>query len=237
MNKGEFSKGFSSGVPIGLGYLSVSFTFGMLAVSKGVPVLSTLVVSMSNLTSAGQVAGLVIMAAGGSLVELALCQLVINLRYALMSLTISQKLSDEVKLSDRFFIAFGMTDEIFAVMAARKEPITKAFFAGLLVLPYIGWSLGTLLGSVFGNLLPSNITTVLGIALYGMFLAIIIPPAKHNTSVLTAVLIAAGISCIIYFVPWFSFISSGTSVIICAVVASVICAAVFPIGKEKKNET
>lgn len=237
MNKGEFSKGFSSGVPIGLGYLSVSFTFGMLAVSKGVPVLSTLVVSMSNLTSAGQVAGLVIMAAGGSLVELALCQLIINLRYALMSLTISQKLSDEVKLSDRFFIAFGMTDEIFAVMAARKEPITKTFFAGLLVLPYIGWSLGTLLGSIFGNLLPSNITAVLGIALYGMFLAIIIPPAKHNTSVLTAVLIAAGISCIIYFVPWFSFISSGTSVIICAVVASVICAAVFPIGKEKKNET
>jgi 4-azaleucine resistance transporter AzlC len=236
--KRDFSDGFSAGIPIGLGYLSVSFTFGMLAVSKAIPMVSTLLISMTNLTSAGQVAGIVIMAAGGSFVELALCQLVINLRYALMSLTISQRLSPEVKFADRFFVAFGMTDEIFAVMASKKEPITKAFYAGLLILPYVGWSLGTFLGSIFGNLMPANITAVLGIALYGMFLAIIIPPAKKNKSVLAAVLISAALSCLIYFVPLFKSISSGTSVIICAVAASALCAVLFPISKiasDKEN--
>lgn len=234
--RNDFMEGLSAGIPIGLGYLSVSFSFGMLAVSKKIPVLSTLLISMTNLTSAGQVAGLMIMAAGGSLLELVICQLVINLRYALMSLTVSQRLDSGVRYRDRFFIAFGITDEIFAVMSSRKNPITTSFYSGILILPFLGWSAGTFLGALFGNVLPENITAVFGIALYGMFLAIIIPPSKHNRSVLAVVAVAALLSCIIYFVPWFSGISSGTSVIICAVIASAVGAVFFPITKMGREE-
>lgn len=236
MNKKDFTEGLRSGVPIALGYLSVSFSFGMLCAGKGVPVLSALFTSMSNVTSAGQAAGLLIMAVGGSFLELIICQLVINLRYALMSLTLSQRLDSSVTLADRFFMAFGITDEIFAVMASRREPVTRSLFAGLFLLPYFGWALGTLLGAFFGSLMPGNITAVLGIALYGMFLAIIIPPAREDRKVLLCVLLAAFLSCVIYFVPFFSFISSGSSVIICAVAASALCAALFPMDKEAKDE-
>ena len=236
-HKKDFAEGLRGGIPIALGYFSVSFSFGMLCVSKGVPLLSALFTSMTNVTSAGQAAGLLIMAAFGSFIELALCQFIINLRYALMSLTISQRLDSSVSLGDRFFIAFGITDEIFAVMASRKEPVTKSLFAGLFLLPYFGWALGTLFGALFGNMMPANITAVLGIALYGMFIAIIIPPAREDKAILICILLAAVMSCIIYFVPLFSFISSGTSVIICAVAASAACAALFPIKKEgEKNE-
>lgn len=233
--KKDFYEGLRGGIPIALGYFSVSFSFGMLCVTKGVPLLSALFTSMTNVTSAGQAAGLLIMAVGGSFVELALCQLVINLRYALMSLTISQRLAPSVTLADRFFISFGITDEIFAVMASRKEAVTKSFFAGLFLLPYFGWAFGTLFGAAFGNILPANITAVLGIALYGMFIAIIIPPAREDKRILLCVLLAAVMSCVIYFVPVFDFISSGTSVIICAVIASAVCAALFPIKKEGED--
>ena len=231
MERNEFAEGIKYGIPIGLGYLSVSFTFGMLAVSKGVPAISALFISMTNLTSAGQAAGLMVMVAGGSLIDLALCQLVINLRYPLMSLTVSQKLRGDVTFPQRFLIAFGITDEIFAVMAAREKPISKSFYIGIIILPYLGWSGGTFLGSVCGNLLPGNFAAVMAIALYGMFLAIIVPPAKHSKSVLAAVVLAAAISCVLYFVPWFSFISSGVSVIICAIITSAVCAFFFPIFK------
>lgn len=236
MKRKDFSEGLRSGIPIALGYLSVSFSFGMLCITKGVPIISAVLTSMTNVTSAGQAAGLLIMAVGGSFLELAACQFVINLRYALMSLTVSQRLDSSVSLMDRFFISFGITDEIFAVMASRREPVTKSFFAGLFLLPYFGWALGTFLGAAFGNILPENITAVLGIALYGMFIAIIIPPAREDRSILVCVLLAAALSCLIYFLPALSFISSGTSVIICAVIASAVCAALFPIRKEGKDE-
>lgn len=234
MEKSDWKTGLSCGVPIGLGYLSVSFSFGMLAVSKGIPTLGALLISMTNVTSAGQVSGLTVIAAGGSFLELILCQFVINLRYALMSLTLSQKLREDLSLVDKLYIAFGITDEIFAVMAARKEPVSRSFYTGLLILPYLGWSAGTLLGALFGSVMPENIAGILGIALYGMFLAIIIPPAKKQKSVLAAVLIAAALSCVFTFVPLFSFLSSGISVILCAVIASAVCAWLFPVLKQQE---
>lgn len=228
MKQTEFTEGLKDGLPIGLGYLSVSFTLGMVAVSRGIPVLSAVFMSMTNLTSAGQANGISIMAVFGSFIELALCQIIINLRYALMSLSISQRLDSSVKFSHRFFIAYAMTDEIFAVMAARKQKVTLSFYTGLMLLPFIGWSLGTLLGGIFGGLIPENFTAVLSIALYGMFIAIIIPPAKKEKSVMVAVIMAAVMSSAIYYIPFFSFISEGISVIICAVIASAVCAVLFP---------
>ncbi len=236
MKESEFSDGVKSGIPIALGYFSVSFSFGMLAVSMGLPVLSAVITSMTNVTSAGQASGLTIMAAGGTFIELIICQVVINLRYALMSLTISQRLPERVTFGQRLIMSFMITDEIFAVMASREKELSFKFYLGLASLPFVGWSLGTFLGALFGNLLPDNITAVLGIALYGMFVAIIIPPAKKSSAVMVCVVLSAVLSTIIYFVPVFSFISSGISVIICALIASCFCAWKFPIKEAQENE-
>ena len=236
MKESEFSDGVKSGIPIALGYFSVSFSFGMLAVSMGLPVLSAVITSMTNVTSAGQASGLTIMAAGGTFLELIICQVVINLRYALMSLTISQRLPERITFGQRLIMSFMITDEIFAVMASREKELSFKFYLGLASLPFIGWSLGTFLGALFGNLLPDNITAVLGIALYGMFVAIIIPPAKKSSAVMVCIVLSAVLSTIIYFVPVFSFISSGISVIICALIASCFCAWKFPIKEAAGNE-
>lgn len=236
MKESEFSDGVKSGIPIALGYFSVSFSFGMLAVSMGLPVLSAVITSMTNVTSAGQASGLTIMAAGGTFIELIICQVVINLRYALMSLTISQRLPERITFGQRLIMSFMITDEIFAVMASREKELSFKFYLGLASLPFIGWSMGTFLGALFGNLLPDNITAVLGIALYGMFVAIIIPPAKKSSAVMVCIVLSAVLSTIIYFVPVFSFISSGISVIICALIASCFCAWKFPIKEAAGNE-
>jgi predicted branched-subunit amino acid permease len=236
LKESEFSDGVKSGIPIALGYFSVSFSFGMLAVSMGLPVLSAVITSMTNVTSAGQASGLTIMAAGGTFLELIICQAVINLRYALMSLTISQRLPERITFGQRLIMSFMITDEIFAVMASREKELSFKFYLGLASLPFIGWSMGTFLGALFGNLLPDNITAVLGIALYGMFVAIIIPPAKKSSAVMVCIVLSAVLSSIIYFVPVFSFISSGISVIICALIASCFCAWKFPIKEAAGNE-
>lgn len=226
---GHFFLGVNQGLPIGLGYLSVSFTFGIMAVSMGLPWWAALLISMTNLTSAGQVAGIVIIAAGGGYAELALSQLVINLRYALMSLTLSQKLDASVTRGQRFLMAFGITDEIFALAASRDGWIGFGYFLGLLVLPYLGWASGTLLGASAGALLPSILTAVLGIAIYGMFLAIILPAARTQKSVALVILTAVIFSCMFHYIPLLSGISEGMSIILCAVAASALGAWLFPV--------
>lgn len=220
--------GFKDGLPIALGYLSVSFTVGITAVSLGIPPLAAIIISMTNLTSAGQVAGIGIIAAGGGYIEMALAQLIINMRYALMSLSLSQKLDKQFNLFHRLVGSFGITDEIFAVASGQPCDISPKYLYGLITLPYIFWSGGTALGAVVGGILPASIQSALGIAIYGMFIAIVIPPAKKNKGVLIAAVIAAALSCAIYYIPVFSGISSGISVIICTVISAAVCAALFP---------
>ena len=230
-----FKKGLKDGIPIALGYLSVSFAFGVTAVDMGIPALIALLTSMTNLTSAGQLAGITVIAVFGTFFEIILTQLVINARYFLMSLTLSQKLDGKFKLLDRILCAFGVTDEIFAVAVHNKEAITKKYIWGLICLPYFGWATGTLFGALMGNVLPSIIVNALSIALFAMFIAIIIPATMEDNKIIPVVLISAILSCVIYFVPFFDFISSGISYIICAIVASVIGAIIFPI-KEDNDE-
>lgn len=232
----DYRAGLKHGIPIGLGYLSVSFTFGMMAVAQGLPVLGALLISMTNLTSAGQFAGLLVMVGGGGLWELATAQFVINLRYALMSLSLSQKLHSSVRTIDRFWMAFANTDEVFAVAVGQKGLIGKIYFLGLMTLPYIGWSLGTLLGATAGTLLPTFVTSVMGLALYGMFLAIIVPPAKHDRRVLIVVLIAVGLSCLLTWAPIFAGLSDAITIIICAVAASAAGAIFFPVDVKKESD-
>lgn len=232
--KNDFLKGMRHGVPIMLGYLSVSFGFGINAVALGLSVLEAVGISLTNLTSAGQAAGVSVIAAGGTLLEMALCQLVINLRYSLMGFTLSQKLSDRFTTPHRLVAAFGITDEIFAVASAQPEPLTPSYMYGIEVVSIFGWTLGTALGALGGTLLPARITAALGLMLYGMFIAIIIPPAKKDFRVLIVVLLSAAMSVAVKF--FLRFISDGFAVILCALVSSVICALLFPKKQEEQEE-
>ncbi len=236
MSKKDFKIGIKDGLPICFGYLAVSFSFGMIAIQKGLSILEATLMSLTNLTSAGQLAAVPIIAGGGLLVELALAQLVINLRYALMSLTLSQKLDSRVRLRDRFLIAFGNTDEIFAVSVSKPHPVTKWYMLGLILTPLIGWTSGTLIGAIIGNVLPLEIVLSLQVAIYGMFIAIVVPPAKEDRAILLCVLIAVALSCAFYYIPFLSAIPSGFTIIICAVVASVIMAIVKPIKVDKGDK-
>ncbi|MDD2414512.1 MAG: AzlC family ABC transporter permease [Eubacteriaceae bacterium] len=225
----QFDAGFRHGIPIGLGYLSVSFTFGMMAVSEGMPAWSAILISFTNLTSAGQFAGLDIIAAQGPLLEMAMVQLVINLRYALMSLSWSQKLDASVTLPQRLLIAFADTDEIFAVSSGQDGTLGFKYMLGLMIAPIIGWTAGTTIGAIASSLLPDFIRSALGIAIYGMFLAIIVPPSRDKRPVRIVVLVAVTISCLLHYAPVLQNLSSGFAIIICAVAASAIGAWRYPV--------
>ena len=223
----NLTRGLKAGVPIALGYLSVSFAFGMKAVSSGLTVLQAVLISMLNMTSAGQVAALPLMAAEASLGEMALTQLTINLRYALMGLSLSPRLDRSMGTLQRMIFAFADTDEIFAVSASQEGKVGKYFLYGLMLTPWAGWSLGTFLGAAAGTLLPAFVRNALGIALYGMFLAIILPPARKSRAILAVISVAAVISVLLhYFVSW---MSGGFAMILAALAASVFGAVFFPI--------
>lgn len=225
--KSQFTKGIIHGIPIGLGYLSVSFGFGIMAVRAGLSIFQAVGISVTNLTSAGQAAGVNIIAAGGSLIEMALTQFVINIRYALMGLSLSQKLDKKFTTLHRLIASFGITDEIFAVSSSQPNKVTPKYMYGLISISFFGWTLGTFLGAAAGQLLPEAVTSAMGLVLYGMFLAIIIPPAKKEKSVLTVVLISAGISMLFYYI--FTFISGGFAVILSAIIAAAVGALLFPV--------
>lgn len=230
----SFRNGISDGIPIGLGYLSVAFTFGIMAVEGGLAVAVAVLISMTNLTSAGQLAGIGVIFAGGSLIEMALTQLIINLRYALMSVSLSQKMHSSIRIIDRFWIAFGNTDEIFAVSASKTGEIGKRYMLGLIIMPFLGWSGGTFIGAVAGKLLPEIIVKALGIAIYGMFLAVFIPPMKKSAAISLVVCVAVALSCMFKYVPVLNTVSSGFVIIICAVVSALIGALIKPVKEQEE---
>ena len=226
--KNLYAKGLHDGIPIALGYFSVSFSFGISAVNSGLSPLAAVLISITNLTSAGQVAGLEVIVAMGSLLEAALTQLTINSRYFLMSLSLSQKLDKSFTLPHCLLASYGITDEIFGVASSKKEPIVPSYMYGLILLPVIGWSSGTLLGAIMGNILPKSIGNALGIAIYGMFVAIVIPQAKKHRGVLIAALIAIIVSLALYYLPFFRFITHGFAIIISSIIGASIAAIIKP---------
>lgn len=223
-----FIRGVRGGIPIGMGYLPVSFSFGIMAVSCGLEWWQALLISMTTLTSAGQLAALGVMVHPGQYVEMLVSQLTINLRYSFMSMSLSQKTTPEFRGIRRWLLGFFMTDEIFAVASAEQQVSTK-FFMGLAVMPYIGWATGTLLGSVLGNILPPLVMNALCLAIYGMFLAIIAPVARRSVAVLSVVGVAVALHVAFYYIPGLNTVSSGLSISICAIVAAVFGALVFPV--------
>lgn len=230
----KIQQGLKDGIPIGVGYFSVSFTFGMLAVKSGISPFHAVLISLLNLTSAGQFAGITVITGGASLLEMALTQLIINIRYALMSISLSQKLDSSVSLGKRMIIAYGNTDEIFAVASSKPGTVGQKYMYGLILIPVLGWVSGTLTGAVASTLLPAAIISALGVALYGMFIAIVVPAAKEHREVCCVVFTALLLSTAFYYLPVIKEISSGFMIIICTVLAAGVGAAVFPVKEEEE---
>ena len=231
-----FLYGWKRGIPIALGYIPVSFTFGFMAVSGGLPAWLVIFISLSNLTSAGQFAGTNLILGGAGFVEIMLTTFVINIRYMLMSLSISQKIEPGVSLAKRMIFAFGITDETFSVASMERGRLSFSYLMGLIAGPIAGWSLGTALGALISKALPESLAMAMGIALYAMFIAIIIPPMKKSKPVIMVVLLSVVITCLLFYIPVFSFISSGFRVIIATITAAAVGARLFPVEEKEERE-
>ncbi|NLZ47227.1 MAG: AzlC family ABC transporter permease [Clostridiales bacterium] len=234
-NFSYWKRGLCDGIPIALGYLAVSFTFGIAAKEAGITVLQAVIMSATNLTSAGQFAALGLIRVSAGYFEMAITQLIINLRYSLMSCVLCQKLSNKTAFIHRFFVATGVTDEIFGISAHFEGKLNPYYTYGVISVAVPGWTLGTFLGVLSGNLIPDRILSALSVALYGMFLAVIIPPAKENKIIAGIILISMLLSLIFTKLPLLKLISPGFKIIILTVVIAGIAAILFPVEEGDIN--
>lgn len=235
MKRKEFLAGLKAGIPVCIGYFSVSFGFGAMAVAQGLTIWQAILISASNLTSAGQFAGLTVIAAGAAMIEMILTQLVINSRYALMSLALGPRFGPKVGTGKRLIAAFFNTDEVFAIGMSRGKALTTSFFVGAGFISAVGWTAGTATGAIAGSLLPQSIRMALGVMLYGMFIAIVVPQAKEEKSILVSVLFALIFSCLFAWTPVLKEVSAGLAIVICTVAAASLCAVLFPIKEEEEE--
>ena len=234
-NIAQWKSGMKDGIPIFLGYFAVSFAFGIMAKKAGLTVFQAVFMSATNLTSAGQFAALALIGSSAPYLEMAVTQLVINLRYCLMSCSLSQKLGPETPLVHRFLVAFGVTDEIFGVSVCKEGILTPFYCYGLMSVAIPGWSLGTLCGVISGSLLPDRMISALSVALYGMLIAVIVPHAKGNKLIGGIILISMLLSLLFAVTPFLSQISSGFKIIILTLLIAGAAAVLFPV-KEAANE-
>lgn len=230
----NFLRGFRDALPIFFGYMAVSFTFGIAAKTAGISTLQSVIMSASNVTSAGQFAAVGLIASSAGYTEMALTQLTINLRYCLMSSSLSQRLDEKVPLIHRMLVAFGVTDELFGIAISHPERnVPVSYCVGAMSSAIPGWVFGTLIGSISGSLLPNNILNALNIALYGMFIAIVIPPAKRDLKLMGVIAISMLSSLAFSTIKILSSISSGFKIIILTLVIASLCALLFPINDDE----
>ena len=234
----EFIRGIKRGFPICLGYIPVSFTFGLIAVKMGFTPAQATLISLTNMASAGQFAGIRLIEGGAPYIELIITTFVINLRYFLMSLSLSQKVAPDMPFYKRAVMAYCITDEVFALSAMEPDEVSFPFFGGLMLTPILGWTSGTLLGAVASGLLSPMIQGCMGIALYCMFIAIIIPPARKSRKVALAVVVAAFLSCMFKYVPGLNELSKvgggGWAIITAAILGAAICASIKEVKRRRK---
>ena len=236
--KSSYFRGVRDGIPIAIGYFAVAFALGIRASGVGFSVIESTLLSLLNLTSAGEAAGIALIAAGTTYVELAFTQLVINIRYLLMSCALSQKLSPSTSILHRLLIGFGVTDEIFGISAAIEGKLSPYYSYGAISVAAPGWTLGTLFGAIMGNVLPERAVSALGVTLYAMFLAIILPPARKSRKIAVIVAISMAASatltaiCSSLSLTWFT---EGFRIIFLTVLISALAAIFFPIDEEKES--
>jgi predicted branched-subunit amino acid permease len=228
----DYVYGLKKSIPIALGYFAVSFSFGVMCKNEGISPLLSTIISATNVTSSGQYAGVKLISACASYLEIFLTVLLINLRYALMSLSLNQKLDSSIPTAHRLLFGFGITDEVYAVAISENKKITTKYMFGLITLPILFWTLGTLIGVLSSSIMPEKLLNALGISLYAMFIAIIIPDARRSYKVLFVILLSAAISCLFYYVPYINKIGLGFKIIISTIISSTIGALIFPIDKD-----
>ena len=236
-NKTWFQKGVKDGIPIALGYFAVSFTLGITAKNAGLTALQAMLASFTLNASAGEFAGFTLIAAGASYLEVAIMEFVANARYLLMSCALSQKIPSDTPLLHRLIIGYDVTDEIFGISIAVPGKLNPFYTFGAIAIAVPGWSIGTYLGVVMGNVLPANIVSALSVGLYGMFIAIIIPPARKSKIIAGIVTVSMAASFSFAKLPLVSNISSGVRTILLTVVISALAAYFFPVKEESSDET
>ncbi len=229
-----FLRGMKDGLPIGFGYLAVSFALGITAKNAGMTAFQGFLMSWVGMASAGEYAAITVIGAGASYWEMALVTLVANARYLLMSFALSQRLDPNTSLLHRFAIGYSVTDELFGIAVAQPKPLDPLYSYGSYVVAIPMWAAGTALGIIVGNVLPLRVLSALSVALFGMFIAVIIPPARENRVVLLFVLLSFAASFAASRLPWLSALSSGTRVILLTVVLAGIAAAAFPVKEEEE---
>lgn len=235
----KFTKGLKDGLPVALGYLPVAFAYAIQAVDKGFPFWFPILVSGTNFTGTGQFAGTNLIAAGASLGLLFATMLVINIRYCLMSVSLSQKTGD-FPLWQRAVVAFGVTDENYAVAIRQPQKLTFPYLLGLMGCSFAGWLGGTALGAGLSEVLAAvlsgetgqtyyaMIMSAFGISLYAMFVAIIVPPARGDRRLLLLIVLSVGASCLFYFIPALHSLPAGVDIIVCSLACTALIARLFP---------
>ncbi len=230
--KQAFLEGLRDGVPIALGYFAVSFSLGIFAKKVGVNVVQGIVNSLLNHASAGEYAVYSMIGAGATYVEMAIMTLVVNARYLLMSTALSQKVHPDTPMIHRIGIGFHVTDELFAISLNRNDYINPFYCYGAFLISVTGWCAGTAIGIVAGGILPLRIVSAFSVALYGMFLACIMPTARNNRIVAITIICCFVLSYLSTILPVISNISGGTRTIILTVVISAVVALLFPYPEE-----
>lgn len=231
INKQAIRHGIKDGIPIGLGYLAVSFTLGIAARNAGLTTFQGFLAALLTNASAGGYAGFLLISSGGTYWEMALVTLIANARYFLMSFALSQKLKPETPIHHRLLIGFDVTDELFGISISQEGWLNPYYFYGAMIVALPAWSIGTAVGVAAGNILSTSVVSALSVALYGMFLYIIIPPSRENHVVGVLVIISFIASFISSEVSFFSGISNGTKIIVLTVVISALAAIFFPISE------
>ena len=236
-NKHAFNEGFRDGIPIGLGYFAVSFSLGIFAKSVGADVLQGIINSFLNHASAGEYAVYSMIGADATYVEMAIMTLVVNARYLLMSTALSQKIHPDTPFIHRLGIGFHVTDELFAISINRKGYVNPLYCYGAFLIAIVGWCLGTAVGIVAGGMLPLRLVSAFSVALYGMFLACIMPAARKNRVIAITIAVCFLLSYLATVLPVISEISSGTRTIILTVVIAAVVAILFPHVEEIEDES
>lgn len=234
-NRSWFLKGIKNGMPICFGYLAVSFTLGITARNAGMTAWQAMLASFTVNASAGQYAGFTVIAAGSGYLEMAVMELIANARYLLMSCSLSQKLGPETGLIHRLLVGYDVTDEIFGVSVSVPGKLNPFYNYGMMAVALPGWSLGTFFGVIMGNILPASVVSALSVGLYGMFLAIIIPPARKDKIIAALVTISMAASFAFSKLPVVSNISSGMRTIILTIIIAGLAAVFFPVREEVQN--
>ena len=234
-NKNYFISGLKGGLPIGIGYFAVSFTLGIVMQNAGLTAFEGALMSLLNNTSAGEAAGTVIIGNNGSYIELAMSQLIINLRYLLMSAALILHVDKNLSLKHRLLMSLDITDEVFALSITQSHPLSPFFSYGVMCSTIPFWAAGTALGIMFGNILPAAIVKALSIALYAMFVAVVIPPCKSDKKLIIVVFVSMVLSFLFANLPYVSNLSEGNRIIILTIILGCIFAFVFPHNEEEEE--